>query len=70
MSAYLPGQYHVLLFDRIGSRAGKRMAGSFTEAMAAGEQSRQARECHSYVVCRVLHNSLMPNTENYDVRKM
>lgn len=68
MSAYNPGQYHVLLFDRIGSRTGKLAAESFTAAMAAGEQARQAGECHSFVVLRVLHNSMMPNMENYDVK--
>lgn len=69
MSTHSPGQYHVLLFDRVGSRIGRRKAECFTDAMASGHDAQQAAECHSYVVVRVLHNSLMPHRDNWDVKE-
>jgi len=67
VSAHLTGQYRITLFDCLGARVRIVTAESFTQALQIGEARKEAAECYSYAVSRVMYNSLDPNTERYDV---
>lgn len=43
-------------------------AESFIQALQIGEARKDAAECHSFAVSRVLYNSLDQNIDRYDVR--
>lgn len=68
MSHYTPGEYKIYLFDRLGAKIGKRNAGCYVDAVAAGREALSRGEGHSFVVIRILHNSAIGDLENYDVR--
>ena len=68
MSAHLTGQYRITMFDRLGARLRTVTAESFTQALQIGAARKEAAECYSFAVSRVLYNSLDPRIERYDVR--
>lgn len=69
MSHYTPGEYRVILFDRLGAKIGKLTANNFVDSMSAGREALSRGDGHSFVVTRILHNSAMGEMEKYDVRR-
>lgn len=58
MNAYETGKYRVYLFDKHGTKQETVFAENLTSAMELGEEMTQYPPHASFVVTRVLHNSL------------
>lgn len=55
---YETGAYHVLLFGKHGTQTGKESADTYEEAHRIGKAQIQRPPAASYVVTRVMYNSL------------
>lgn len=69
MSKYTPGNYILVLFDRLGSKTRDIPVGGVLDGIEQGEQTKGKAECHSFSVLKVVHNSAIPVLENYDVKR-
>lgn len=69
MSKYKSGSYVLIGFDRVGTKLFMRPATvqNFTGSIAEGEQAVASEECSSFVVIRVMYNSMARENRRWEI---
>lgn len=67
MRKYQSGIYHLILFDRFGSRLRTETADSYLSAMREAKLWMNRQDAHSFAISRVLFNSSERAREKWEV---
>lgn len=69
MSKYATGSYLITYFGKVGNKLDTAPTDSLTQGITDGSKSVELGTAHSFVVSRVLFNSIEPDIDNKWVPK-